>query len=1778
MASYIKQNKDVTLQGTKRFTDKSGEYYLKNVQLQNSQRDPHSHKKMSLNNPQNLENCLNKNIDRIKRKASRIVTLLPENSLTPIPKKDGRNTGMADRYGKKELKDAERTAVFIRRMEYATSMKRQMDEDKNLKNQAKKIALIQEWWKTMYKIIKLQKNMRGFLFRKKLMNNLEHQEKLLQFITEFDNIHSYHLYKQFMDNLKKKRDYENSKLMEKCEDFNEKLDNLEKMHNLKNFKDCFQKWKDNTKQKRKEALDDLAKKLNDLLANKLHNIKKDSMDEIKNKAKSEDDKLNDKIKEFQDKHAKNKFMKDLIRAHRLNKMLNNIKNKLDDKNKRDALEKLKQKNDIERAGDKLKKMMDNNLKRKAWNDMKTMDFVNKLDDLINNHNDKVEKDAKKELVDKLKDLGNKNRLRDKLKKWKNFNDDMKNRLKILNKLKRHKLNELRKKEEQEKNKLMISSGVNDIEIKSNKEHDNNKPRSSQIFMSDPNNINILAQPNQKKPELALSGQNFSLIPSEVIKFEFAEPFTTSDKLQMQPLEDQLENVDKYLKNPEEYLLQSRKNMLDKLEKDNDKGKEEQNLESRKNMLDNLENDNPEGKAAQKLDNLVNNKDGDMNGGFRSLDKLYKDDEQKKGGNIPLGVEKLEEFMKNKQKKDAFDKLMRNADAKNALEDLDKLLLDKYKKKFMNKLKLNNDLNKASDILKNFAKLNSRKQFLDRLKKIDGLNKGMQILNKLLKNKTKKDTFDKFKKNDKIALGTNDLEKLITNKLRQKFMDRINSGGDVKNACNKLDRLMNNNLKRTAFNILKKKIRLEKAVEKLDKLIKDKNDKDKKDTFDKLKKNDAIAQGVNKLDKIVTNKLKKDAIDQLKKNDEIAKALQKIDNIMKNKLRDDTLYKLKTMYFVDILEKMKKKHEDNDKNEKLQNLMNNLKSIRDKAKEEEKSKLDNLAKYFNKWRGNCETKEIFHSFTNFTKKKIYLHKLKDKADRMKIKDKLIDNAKKQKALDHWRTIKDLRNILDLFKKMKYFDKWLDKCEIIEIMQSFKVIRNTKKQKFFLHRIKKNENDNLKKYFDKWKEIAFKPVYKSKRISRRHSPKKLRKKGRNNNYKKLANKADKNKKLLRKYFDKWRKISSFSERRDVLEQIKKNKLLNDNLEKNNLYNNKLSYNKIYNKNLENLDNLEGLNDIDKKNLLQKYKNKVLRVVLNIYKSQRNILLKKYFDIWKKATIPKSEKKEKDIIIKYKKKPKIRDNKDYNDYLNNDTNKDSFKPTYIISSKKNLYGMGGRVYDINSNDVYKEKFTQTMSDFKQNPKNMYDNHSYTNIKNRNMPYRKKYGQRGLEYDFSSNNPEDFRRKYAQKMFDNDQLLNPEDYNYNYNNYNYEELPKDKEIHVNNNGNLNINSLNNNLNNLNNLDEKNRRDNFINNMNNNNIKDIKGREMGKENEQQLFSDSSINDSLLSGVTLIQNFKETKQPRNYTSQSFFIDKNIVNNLAKNNNNYQLNSHNPNQMPMTMKGDFVSLIGQNPKILAQKNPRIQVTNATCDLNEIINNENNTDTDEMNTEEMNSEIDKLKNNYIIDKNKVLTKVIQNCDKDLYASQKPFVSKKEQWYSVSIPLNDNEARWEFLNNIKGERDKNNLNKFELIQNEMDLNKKEDREKEKDKDKEEQYNTRTFKDLRTEKKKPLTKENKDTSYKLREMNFSQFYRSPNRTRNPNITNDNDKTSVGRTYIKRPGQRRKMQGSQSYINITNSGRKNKNIGSNNIDRSKGKIQLDPKFKSIQYDDEGDEYNYSEE
>ena len=514
----------MTLEGTKRFMDKSGEYYLKNIQLQNKRKD---NKRKSLNKPLNLENCLNKkDINKIKRKASKIVTLLPENSLTPIPKKKGvKEDNVANIYDKKELDEAQRTARFIRRMEYSTSMKRQKIENKNMKEQAKKIGLIQQWWKAMFKIIKLQKNLRGFLFRKKLMNNLEHQEKLYQFINEFDNILSYHLYKQFMDNLKKKRDYENSKLMEKCEDFNEKLDNLEKMHNYKNFKDCFNKWKEDTKNKRKQALEHLINKLENILENKKKEEKKNAFDKLIENIKEKETRLNDKINQFREKQAMKKFFNDLIKMHK-----------------------------------------------------------------------------------EKQDLKNKEIMRKYLIKWKNVVDDMNKRKKIIEKLKRYKENEIKKKKEEEKNKLVISSGINDFEVLTdNKNINNESPKDNKIFISPQNEINILMEP-QKKLLLSQNYQSFSLIASDSIKFKFSEPAKNSPKLNNNFL-IQLDNVETIIKNiekekEEKDLINKKKckdDALNKLMEILEKAQNESDKEIKRQVLDKLNRNINMGKLAKILD-------------------------------------------------------------------------------------------------------------------------------------------------------------------------------------------------------------------------------------------------------------------------------------------------------------------------------------------------------------------------------------------------------------------------------------------------------------------------------------------------------------------------------------------------------------------------------------------------------------------------------------------------------------------------------------------------------------------------------------------------------------------------------------------------------------------------------------------------------------------------------------------------------------------------------------------------------------------------------------------------------------------------------------------------------------------------------------------------------------------------------------------------------------------------------------------------------------------------
>ena len=1237
--------------------------------MQNRRHDFNYHKRGSLNNPQNLENCLNNdNALKIKKRASKIVTLLPENSLTPIPKKEGINkTGFANGYKKKELNDAQRTAVFIRRLEYATSMKKKLIKDNDEKEDEKKIIFIQQWWKTMHKVIKLQKNLRGFIFRKKLMNNLEHQEKLYQFITEFDNIYNYHIFRQFMDNLKKKRDYEKAKLMEKYEDFGEKIDNLEKMHLLKNLRKCVQKWKQINKKQKKLALENLVSKINNLLQIKFNNKKLDTIKKINLKTKQEAIFLDDKVKKFREKKAKEKFIRNLIRMHKLKKILDKINNKINKNNIKKSLDKLIRYKNISNSLDKLNKILQDKIKKNTLNDLKNIYFFEKINDLIEKHNNKLDNEATKEFFNKLKKIFNTKKLIQNLHQWKNISNDINNRKNILNKLIQYKKEELAKKQ---------------------------------------------------KPEL--------------IDFKFDNSLLKMPKIdEMNILTKQLNNITIYNNNK-------------KLKKYFDIWKE-----------------------------YIKNKE--------VKDKLFKYQMKKIAGNKLISTLNILEQIKNENNlKDYFNKW----------KELSKKIKQQNLEDFINKL---------INIL-----LNTEKESNTQLKK---------------------DTFDILLKNNNVMKGI---------EILQKFFDT--------------------KPKRDAFNALKKNAGMSEGFRILDKLFNKKINLYKKELYDKLKKNSNIQKASEILEKLITDKIKKEILEDFIKKSKQEKGLELLNELINNKLIKDTWQKLVAMDFINILENYKNKSEKN-KQEKDQRILKAINTLK-KLKKEEKQ---NLLK---------------------------------------------------KAWNHWKNIKEIRDILqglkDYLLKKKYFNKL--KAEV----ERKNILRKARQNKLLLKIIKNKNESNLD--------------------------------------------------LLRKYFNKWRNI------------------------------------------------INNLNERE-----QKMKN-----FLNILKEQENHLLKKYFDKWlsniKKIKVESTQLD--NDTPKYKKKEKFKEKEIIID--EQDTNE--FNPTYYYS-KKNI--------------------------FKKN-----------NIEQ----------SQGFNY-----------------------IETPE-----------QEAPKIKK---------NLMKLNK----------------YINDENNDN-------------------ESSSNEDTIHGIgeTLIQREKVINEPRNYTSQSFFIDKNLQNNLI-NSKNYDINSYNKNILPMKMKGDFLSLIEQNPKILEQKNPRIQVTNATCDLDQIINNEN-TD-NELDQEEIDDEIEKLNDNFIINKNKVLSKVIKNCDKDLYEAQKPFRVKKDKWYSVGIPLNNNEAKWEFLNNIKGERGKNNINKFELIQKEGEPIKEDI-----------SYNRGSALKRRYDN----TTKNRDSSFKLREINFMQYYRSPMK---------NQKNSEEEKEIIRYGRYKKIHKKQiTQTLFTTSSVKKRNLKNKyNIDRSHGKIELDPKIKNI---DDDDNYN----
>jgi len=419
-----------------------------------------------------LENCffkLNGNLNKIKKSATKIITVLPDNSLTPIPVKERQSVGgVAGIFDKKQYQNAERTAVFIRRMEYSSGVQKHLKHmRRNDDDIIRKIIIIQEWWKTMYKIIRLQKCIRGFLFRRKLMKNLEHQEKLLQFITEFDNIHGYHLYKKFFNNLKKMVNQINSKRNEMLEEFSEKMEKLEHLNNLKKLKQRLLDWK---------------------------------------KIVEEEKKL-DKARQFYEFKIQNKIMMSLKRRHRFTKQIIKLVKKNYDKEKKIFLDKLykfkiKTDNDFIKGINKLNEVINKKVKKETFNKLKMLNFMSKLNDIKDKLNDK----NKKEFIKRLKQLYDFYIKKDSFLEWRSIIKKKKIFKKLL-KLKRKELNS--------KNKFTVDSNINNLNIIDDNNGLQNK-KSDENSISNENSINILKKESPKQLlSVGNAGVDFSIIAPKI---------------------------------------------------------------------------------------------------------------------------------------------------------------------------------------------------------------------------------------------------------------------------------------------------------------------------------------------------------------------------------------------------------------------------------------------------------------------------------------------------------------------------------------------------------------------------------------------------------------------------------------------------------------------------------------------------------------------------------------------------------------------------------------------------------------------------------------------------------------------------------------------------------------------------------------------------------------------------------------------------------------------------------------------------------------------------------------------------------------------------------------------------------------------------------------------------------------------------------------------------------------------------------------------------------------
>ena len=146
----------------------------------------------------NVNYSTNSQFIKVKKKK------LFNDELTPIPAVKQKNK-ISTEYERKNFTKAIGNAKYLRRYQYSNSIEvKNIERHKEIK-QCEKIFLenikyIQIWWKTIFQIIKLQKHIRGFIFRLKLLDSLEKKEiyadKIISLMRSIKKI----LFKRFVNN------------------------------------------------------------------------------------------------------------------------------------------------------------------------------------------------------------------------------------------------------------------------------------------------------------------------------------------------------------------------------------------------------------------------------------------------------------------------------------------------------------------------------------------------------------------------------------------------------------------------------------------------------------------------------------------------------------------------------------------------------------------------------------------------------------------------------------------------------------------------------------------------------------------------------------------------------------------------------------------------------------------------------------------------------------------------------------------------------------------------------------------------------------------------------------------------------------------------------------------------------------------------------------------------------------------------------------------------------------------------------------------------------------------------------------------------------------------------------------------------------------------------------------------------------------------------------------------------------------------------------------------